>query len=152
MPPKFSLQSVLDFRHSWVEKLEIELGNMMHSLQQGETLLETLEVNRYDLFQELTRQQTGDFDMFKITTIRKNINMLNEQIDQVKALLKELRAQVEAKRLEVIQAKQDEEVLVKLKDKEGERYRIEQIQIENRFQDDIYISTAFHNRKTGALN
>jgi flagellar FliJ protein len=152
MPPKFSLQSVLDFRHSWVEKLEIELGNMMHSLQQGETLLETLEVNRYDLFQELTRQQTGDFDMFKITTIRKNINMLNEQIDQVKALLEELRAQVEAKRLEVIQAKQDEEVLVKLKDKEGERYRIEQIQIENRFQDDIYISTAFHNRKTGALN
>jgi flagellar FliJ protein len=152
MPPKFSLQSVLDFRHSWVEKLEIELGNMMHSLQQGETLLETLEVNRYDLFQELTRQQTGDFDMFKITTIRKNINMLNEQIDQVKALLEELRAQVEAKRLEVIQAKQDEEVLVKLKDKEDERYRIEQIQIENRFQDDIYISTAFHNRKTGALN
>jgi len=68
---------------------------------------------------------------------------VNERIIQQEAYLVELDYQVQEKRNEVISAKQDDEALQTLKDREIERYQAEQAQKENRLQDDIYISRAF---------
>jgi flagellar biosynthesis chaperone FliJ len=62
----------------------------------------------------------------------------------------ELARQVQAKQQELVAARQEEEVLVILKDKEVERYQAEQAQQENRLQDDIYIAQA-HRRAIHAV-
>jgi len=40
MPPKFSLQPVLDYRHNRVEVLEVELGRLLQTQKLGQTILE----------------------------------------------------------------------------------------------------------------
>jgi flagellar biosynthesis chaperone FliJ len=57
---------------------------------------------------------------------------------------------VEDKRAELVAAKQSEETLEILKRKRHEVYLAEQLQIESRAQDDIYIAQAFRNQQQGA--
>lgn len=144
MPPKFSLQSVLDYRHHRVEILEVELGRVLQAQKRCQTILETLQASHGRLLEQLGHHQRGDIDLIMIAQLRSNIKAVKERIVQQRARLLELSEQVRAKREETITAKQDKEALAKLKEKEEERYREEQAQRELRLQDDIYIARAFH--------
>jgi flagellar biosynthesis chaperone FliJ len=55
----------------------------------------------------------------------------------------------EDKQAELIAARQSEETLEILKRKRYEVYQAEQLQIESRAQDDIYIAQAFRNQRQG---
>ncbi len=143
MPPKFSLQPVLDYRETRVEILEIELSRLMQAKQHGLIFLETLNNSRDRLLEELGHSQTGDIDLFMINQLRKNMIMVNERIVEQINRLRQLDEEVQKKQTEVINAKQDSEALSKLKEKEMDRFLKEEGQKENRMQDDIYISKAF---------
>ncbi|MEN6393660.1 MAG: flagellar export protein FliJ [Anaerolineaceae bacterium] len=143
MPPKFSLQPVLDYRHNRVEVLEVELGRLLQTQKLGQTILEALQDSRGRIINQLKDRQQGEIDLFLISRLRSSLNNVNERIIQQEAYLVELDYQVQEKRNEVISAKQDDEALQTLKDREIERYQAEQAQKENRLQDDIYISRAF---------
>jgi flagellar export protein FliJ len=142
MPPKFSLQSVLDYRHSRVEMLEVELGRLLHVQQQAQTFLESLQDGRARILDQLGSSQQGDLDLFLISRLRSSLNTVNERITQQKVRLLELSQQVQVKRNEVVAARQKEETLAILKGKEIERFETEQAQQENRLQDVIYIAQA----------
>ena len=146
MPPKFSLQSILDFRHSRVEIIEIELGQLLTAQQQALNFIEMLQVVKVQLFAELNVQQFGEVDLVRVAQLRANLKAIETQIAQQQAELKAVTAQVAAKQREVIGARQDEKVLAILKGKEIERYHAHLIQEENRLQDDIYIAQAFRSR------
>ncbi|NMC11361.1 MAG: flagellar export protein FliJ [Chloroflexi bacterium] len=150
MPPKFSLQPVLDYRHNRVEVLEIELGRLLQTQKRGQTVLEALHDSRGRIINQLKDGQQGDIDLFLISRLRSSLNNVNERIIQQEAYLVELEYQVQEKRKEVISAKQDDEALQTLKDREIERYMAEQAQKENRLQDDIYISRAFRQMNNAA--
>jgi len=143
MPPKFSLQPVLDYRHNRVEVLEVELGRLLQTQQRGLTILEALQDSRGRIINQLKDGQQGDIDLFMVSRLRSSLNNINERITQQETYLIELNYQVQEKRNEVISAKQDDEALQTLKDREIERYMAEQAQKENRLQDDIYISRAY---------
>ncbi|MEN6298624.1 MAG: flagellar export protein FliJ [Anaerolineaceae bacterium] len=143
MPPKFSLQPVLDYRHNRVEVLEVELGRLLQTQKLGQTILEALQDSRGRIINQLKDRQQGEIDLFLVSRLRSSLNNVNERIIQQEAYLVELDYQVQEKRNEVISAKQDDEALQTLKDREIERYQAEQAQKENRLQDDIYISRAF---------
>lgn len=143
MPPKFSLQPVLDYRHNRVEVLEVELGRLLQTQQRGLTILEALQDSRGRIINQLKDGQQGDIDLFLVSRLRSSLNNINERITQQEKYLIELNYQVQEKRNEVISAKQDDEALQTLKDREIERYMAEQAQKENRLQDDIYISRAY---------
>jgi flagellar FliJ protein len=143
MPPKFSLQPVLDYRHNRVEVLEVELGRLLQTQKRGQTILEALQDSRGRIINQLKDGQQGDIDLFLVSRLRSSLNNINERITQQETYLVELNFQVQEKRQEVISAKQDDEALQTLKDREIERYMTEQAQKENRLQDDIYISRAF---------
>lgn len=150
MPPKFSLQPVLDYRHNRVEVLEIELGRLLQTQKRCQTVLEALHDSRGRIINQLKDGQQGDIDLFLISRLRSSLNNVNERIIQQEAYLVELEYQVQEKRKEVISAKQDDEALQTLKDREIERYMAEQAQKENRLQDDIYISRAFRQMNNAA--
>ena len=143
MPPKFSLQPVLDYRHNLVEALEVELGNLLAARQRGLSFLEKLHDYRQHLFRELTERQNGEMDLLMVNQLRLNVKLVEERIQQQINLLAELDGQITAKRSQVVSAKQDEETLITLKRRETERYQAELAQQEIRMQDDIYIAQAF---------
>lgn len=150
MAPKFSLQNVLDVRHRNVELFEIELGRLMAAQQEMEQQLESLRAVHDDLLEQLNVAQLGDIDMLKISWIRLNIVQVNSFIENTILQLMSLNKQVEEKRGELVKAKQSEETLEILKRKRYESYLAEQVEIEARMQDDIYIARAFRNQQQGA--
>jgi flagellar export protein FliJ len=148
MPPKFSLQAVLDFRHSRVEGLEVSLGSLQAARLVAETRLEALHEERLGLFEALRRTQAGALDLGAIGHLRQSLKGLERRIEQQEASLAELLLQIEQRRLELVEAKQQEETLATLKAREIERYQAVLAQQENRLRDDIYIARAFQQRAT----
>jgi flagellar export protein FliJ len=143
MPPKFSLQAVLDVRHSRVEALEIELSELLMAQREGEAMLASLKEAQANLFQLLLEQQSGDIDLFAVAHLRADLVQTQEKIAQVLEALKVLAGRIDAKRQEMVIAKQAEETLGTLKRKEIDRFNSEQAVRESRAQDDIYIAKAF---------
>lgn len=150
MSPKFSLQNVLDFRHGKVERLEIELGNLLTAQQETEMRLMSLREFQHDLMERLKEAQQGEIDLSQIGLIRLNIMQINAYAEDVSLELTRLTREVIEKRDELVKARQSEETLQILKKKRHEAYQAEQVQIEARALDDIYIARAFRNQQQGA--
>jgi flagellar export protein FliJ len=147
MPPKFSLQNVLDIRKSKVEGLEVELGKLIAAKQEMEELLTVLYENRTSLLERLFLEQQGEMDLFNLSMLRANIVATDERIQQVMKSLAEQEIKVNKKRQEIVIAKQEEEMLVILKNKQLDVFMKEQAEKEAKQQDDIYISQAFRQRQ-----
>jgi flagellar biosynthesis chaperone FliJ len=145
MTLKFSLQNVLDIRHGKVELLEIELSKLLIAQQQTEVLLMSLQEFQVNLLDQLTSAQLGEIDLFKIGSLRLNILDVTKRFEVVAAELEKQNLAIKNKRAELVAAKQAEETLEILKRNRHEVYLAEQIQVEAREQDDIYIAQAFRN-------
>jgi flagellar export protein FliJ len=150
MAPKFSLQSVLDYYHSRVETLEVELGRLHLAHQQAQAYLEALRANQTDLFEKLRHKQVGDLDLAELDNLRLNLKIVEARIGQQVAMVAALAQQIEAQRLLVVAARQDEETLNVLKEKEVARFRAEELKQENRLREDIYISQAHRRAVSGS--
>jgi len=146
MAPKFSLQTVLDVRHSKVEALEIEMGKLQLAQQEKIALEETLQRLKYNLFDQLQDQMVGDMDLVLIEQLRGNIDQVEEGIQITRQVIEELGKRIEAKRRELVAARQDEETLDILKRKEQDRFAAEMRRKENNLQDDLYISRIYRMR------
>jgi flagellar biosynthesis chaperone FliJ len=145
MAHKFSLQNVLDIRHGKVELLEIELSKLLIAQQQTEVLLMSLQEFQVNLLDQLTSAQLGEIDLFKIGSLRLNILDVTRRFEIVAAELEKQNLAIKNKRADLVTAKQAEETLEILKRNRHEVYLAEQIQVEAREQDDIYIAQAFRN-------
>ena len=119
MPPKFSLQSVLDLRHGKVELLEIELGKLLSKRLETEALLISLQEHQASLNDQLVEIQSGDIDLVKMSLVRLNLLQVGRNIELVRQELKKLERDVEAKQTEIVKAKQAEETLATLLKKIG---------------------------------
>ncbi len=150
MAPKFSLQNVLNVRHDKVELLEIELSKLLLAQQETELRLLSLQEFQSDLVEQLSDAQSDEIDLVKIGLLRLNILQVNAYIESVTLELARQNQEIKDKRAELIAAKQSEETLEILKRKRYETYLAEQVQIEARAQDDIYIARAFRNQQQGA--
>lgn len=142
MSVEFSLQAVLDYRHSHVEGLEIELGRLLFEQQQARRALEALEASRHSLFGEMRQKQAGVLDLAALTQMRLNLKHLEKRLAQQQAALAELAQRIDEHRRRLIIAKQEEETLVTLKNKEIAQQRAEQARLENALRDDLYIMRA----------
>ena len=143
MGPKFSLQAVLDFRHSRVESLEMELAKLQETYRQGLEMQTQFQQTLAQVYIHLQEEQSGDLDLFKIDHLRQDAHSTKERLDQIKQALLTLAERVENKRLEIVTARQAEESLKILKEKENVRWQAEQVLVESRQQDNVYIAQAF---------
>jgi flagellar export protein FliJ len=151
MGPKFSLQAVLDFRHSRVESLEMELAKLQETRQQGLDMQAQCQASLTQLYLQLHQEQNGELDLFKIEHLRQDAHSTKDRLDQIKQALAALEERIENKRQEILTARQAEESLNILKEKELNRWQAEQVLIENRQQDNVYIAQAFR-RANGRSN
>ena len=148
MTPKFSLQTVLDYRRNRLDTLEIELGSLLANQQSGFAFLEKLQDYQIQLFYELHSLQVGDMDLPTIYHLRANLKIIEARIQEQRLALTELEQQILKKRAGLVEAKQDEETLLTLKNKEVKRYNNAQARQEIRLQDDIYIAQHFSGPKS----
>jgi flagellar export protein FliJ len=140
---KFTLEPVLNYRHQRVETLEIELGSLMNTEQRYQSLLASLMDMEKDLCEKMANSQDGEIDLPKLGYLRANLKTVTEQISNCRLCLVTLAMEIKEKRSEFTVARQEEEALVILKDKEYERFKAELNQQELRLQDDIYIAKAY---------
>lgn len=150
MPPKFSLQSVLDVRKSKVESLEIDLGKLLSAKRELESLLNTLYESRTDLLERLFLEQQGEMDLFNLSILRANIVATDERIQEVIKSINQQEIKIDQKRKEIVIAKQEEEVLEILKNKQTDQFMKAQAEKEAKQQDDIYIAQAFRQKQEEA--
>jgi len=149
MFPKFSLQPVLDYRGNLVDALEIELGRLMAALVKAKNKLNSLREEQTSLIQNLRESMLGELDLINIFLLRQNIEMLDDPIERCEQEVEKLTLEVEAKRKELVKARQDEEVLEILKEKAIEEFQQELKIKEGRFQDDIYIANYYQKTLKG---
>ena len=152
MPPKFTLQTVLEVRHNRAESLEIEFSKLLHREKQLFNEIEILENNKHALMEKLQEQMTGDMDLFNVAHLRANINQHSKLIEDYHHTLAELQIEIEAKRRQLISARQAEETLDILKRKEIKRYKDLESIHESKELDDIYISRNFQKRQEVEIN
>lgn len=143
MPPKFSLQAVLDYRHRAVELLEVQYAEALRQLQLARETLQALHGRLQTLFEELRQEQAGTLDLLSIQQTRLNVRATEQAITRQEQVVAE-REQAAAESLaKLVKARQDEEALAKLREKELERWRAEQARQENSQRDDVYIARAY---------
>jgi flagellar biosynthesis chaperone FliJ len=118
--------------------------------QEIESRLLTLQEFQRELLEQLSLSQLGEIDLVKSNLLRLNILQVSAYIESLTLELAKQKQAVEDKRAELVTAKQSEETLEILKRKRHEVYLAEQLQIEARAQDDIYIAQAFRNQRQGA--
>lgn len=150
MTPKFSLQNVLDVRHSRVEALEIALGRLAANLAEAQERLDSLEAYRVALLDALTTMMQGEVDLFTVAHLQQNSLEAEKLIVEARKEIDRLSGLVDEKRKELVAAKQAEEALGILKNKMIEAYNNEQTQKEAHMQDEIYIARAFRGQMQGA--
>jgi flagellar export protein FliJ len=151
MAPKFGLQSVLDFRHSRVEALELDFSKLQEVRRQGLEMQAAYRQNLSDIYTRLQAGQEGDIDLFAIQHLRQDSLTIKKQLDQIVEALALLDGRIEDKRKEIVAARQAEETLNTLKNKETDRWQAEQVLIEGKQQDNVYIAQAFR-RSNGAAD
>lgn len=142
MPPRFSLQGILDYRHSRVEILEVVLSKTIQTHQDAIDVLASLQAEQERLFKEMAESQQGELDLKALSHIRhmakKTEGLITRQHEEIARLADE----VEKARKNLIQAKQDEQVMVTLSEKELLKFAEKQYMQEKQQQDDVYISKA----------
>lgn len=151
MGPKFSLQSVLDYRHGRVEALEMEHTKLKEAYQQGLAMKEEAQTLLAQTYANLQKEQNGEMDLFTIQHLRQDALAIKERLDQINQALAVLVQKIEEKRLEVVAARQAEETLSTLKEKELTQWKYEISLQEGRQQDNVYIAQAFR-RSNGGNN
>jgi flagellar export protein FliJ len=142
MTPRFSLQNVLDYRHSKVEKMEVVLSRLQNQLFAARNRMSSLEIEKQRLMQELSSFQSGDLDLQAILQARTYLKRIQKGIDHLKIEITRLTVEVENARIALVQAKQDEVALEKLSEREQQIYTDKVNIREKQQQDDIYISQA----------
>ena len=140
MPPKFSLQAILDYHHKRVEVLEVDLSTLLKAYQQALEVLNELQRNETQLLHDLFELQNGEMDLQKIARTRLAAKAVQAKITAQQNEIQSIEEAIQAKKAEIVQAKQDEAVYEKLRDKELERYQEKVKEQEKRTQDDIYTS------------
>ena len=147
MPPKFTLQTVLDVRHKKAEAMEIEFSKLLNREKKIEAEIQALENAKSSTMVELHDQMSGEMDLFKVAHLRSNIVQYTKTVEKCHLALANLQVEIEDKRKQLVAARQAEETLDILKRKEINRFKEQEIIHENKEQDDIYISRNYQKRQ-----
>ena len=119
---RFSLETVLEYKEQVLDALQKEHGIIMAQVKEQEEYLEGLEMDYRDMDAEFCQRKIEGMAILDAMRYEQYLRAMERQIQQAVLRLEELRRQEEAKRLEVVAAKQDTSSIEKLKDKKLDSY------------------------------
>lgn len=120
---QFNLSGVLRYKQQILDSLQNEYAMAMQRVRQQEEVLRQAQERYREVNQELRRKEAEGITIAEAMGYETGLRVLERQIQQEEERLRQLQAQAEAKREQVIAARQDTASLEKLRDHQLEDYR-----------------------------
>ena len=137
---RFSLETVLDYKQQVLDALQKEHGVIMAQVKEQEEYLAGLEADYRDMDAEFCQRKLEGITILDAMRYEQYLRAMERQIQQAVYRLEELRRQEEAKRLEVVAAKQDTSSIEKLREKKLDAYHKAEAKSEEAFIEE-FVST-----------
>ena len=119
---RFSLETVLDYKQEVLSALQTEHATILARVHAQEDLLEELENYYSELDAEFTERKLEGIAILDAMQYEQYLRATERQIEEAVEILERLRAEAEAKRLEVVEAKKDTSSIEKLREKKLDSY------------------------------
>ena len=119
---RFSLETVLDYKQEVLSALQTEHATILARVHAQEELLEELENYYSELDAEFTERKLEGITILDAMQYEQYLRATERQIEEAVEILERLRAEAEAKRLEVVEAKKDTSSIEKLREKKLDSY------------------------------
>ena len=119
---RFSLESVLDYKQQALDSLKREHGAIVAQVKAQEDYLAGLESDYREMDAEFCQRKLEGIAVLDAMRYEQYLRAMERQIQQAILRLEDLRRLEEAKRAEVVSAKQDTSASEKLKDKKLDSY------------------------------
>lgn len=119
---RFSLETVLDYKQQILDSLRAEHGAILARVRAQEAELERLEAEYRELDEEFSQRKIEGLTILEAMQYEQYLRASEREIQEAMAVLEKLRRQEEAKRAEVVAAKQDTSSLEKLREKKLDLY------------------------------
>ena len=119
---RFSLETVLDYKQEVLSALQAEHAAILARVHAQEDLLEELENYYRELDAEFTERKLEGITILDAMQYEQYLRATERQIEEAVEILKQLQAEAEAKRLEVVEAKKDTSSIEKLREKKLDSY------------------------------
>lgn len=138
---QFKLETVLDYKQQVLSSLQTEHGSILAQLRAQEEMLEKLEQQYYDMDQQFTERKTEGMSILDALSYEQYLRAMERQLQEENQRLEEIKQAEEAKRKQVVVAKQDTSSIEKLREKKLELYR-KSIQKDEETMIEEFVSTA----------
>ena len=137
---QFELETVLSYKRQVLDALQVEHAAALVELRKQQELIETLWAS-YQAYSEEYRIRCAEgLDIRDVLSYQAGLRAREREIQQETDYLAELRKKEEAKRSEVVTAKQDTSSIEKLREKKLESYRAAISKSEEQFIEEFVAS------------
>lgn len=134
---QFSLDSVLSYKQQVLEGIQNEYAALTAKVRRQEERVQAARQRYADLNQEFREKEASGMTIAEALRYENGLRFLEQEIQREEKLLEEFRKQAEAKRQELVAARQDTATIEKLKEKKLEDYRKGVQKSEEQFIDEL---------------
>ena len=137
---RFELETVLAYKRQMLDALQVEHAAALAELRRQQELIESMWAS-YKAYSEEYRVRCAEgMDIRDVLSYQAGLRAREREIQQETDYLAELRKKEEAKRAEVVTAKQDTSSIEKLREKKLENYRAAIAKSEEQFIEEFVSS------------
>ncbi len=136
---RFKMQSVLDYRSNIEEKVLGEYSDLKRRHADEKEILKQLVGRRREAVTELRATENKVMSALEIAERISYIESIRVQEEQQKTVIREVKALVEHKRRELMEAVKNKKVMEKLKERHAEEYRKEMSELEQKNSDEMSV-------------
>ena len=137
---RFELETVLAYKRQMLDALQVEHAAALAELRRQQELIESLWASYKAYSEEYRVRCAQGLDIRDVLSYQAGLRAREREIQQETDYLAELRKKEEAKRSEVVTAKQDTSSIEKLREKKLENYRAAIAKSEEQFIEEFVSS------------
>ncbi|HIS64666.1 MAG TPA: flagellar export protein FliJ [Candidatus Avoscillospira avistercoris] len=137
---QFSLSTVLGYKQQVQEGLQNEHAQLVHRVRQAEQRLEELEEAYRSCNRELREAEAKGTTVSEVLKYQSALRYWEQQIHDARAHLVQCRQAAEAKRAELVAARQETASLEKVRERKHEEYRYQIQKSEELFIEELVAS------------
>ena len=137
---QFSLGTVLGYKQQVQEGIQNEHAQLVHRVRQAEQRLEELEEAYRNCNRELREAEAKGTTVSEVLKYQSALRYWEQQIHDARAHLVQCRQAAEAKRAELVAARQETASLEKVRERKHEEYRYQLQKSEELFIEELVAS------------
>ena len=137
---RFELETVLAYKRQMLDALQVEHAAALAELRRQQELIETLWTSYRAYGEEYRVRCAEGIDIRDVLSYQAGLRAREREIQQETDYMAELRKKEEAKRSEVVNAKQDTSSIEKLREKKLESYQAAIAKSEEQFIEEFVSS------------